>query len=353
MNKTILLIEDNAEMSENIVSILELEKYQVLTATNGKIGVTMAKQHHPDLILCDIMMPELDGYGVFHVLGKDDDTSSIPFIFLTAKADKSEIRTGMNLGADDYITKPFEGSDLLKVIEVRMNKSEKLKKIYKNDLNEVSEFFNEARKSNDLQKLLEKRHFRHCRKKDFIYLEGQTANDLYMVNKGEIKTFKMNADGKELITGFHQAGSFLGYIPLLEDKPYSENAVAMEDSEIAIIPRQDFLALIYSSNDMALKFIHFLTNNLEDAENRLLQIAYQSVRQRVATALLRLNELTKSNNVHNDSITIARKDIANLIGTATESLNRTLSDFKDEHLITITDSGLTILNKTKLEQMAR
>jgi len=349
MNKTILLIEDNLEMSENIAGILKLENYQVLTAVNGKAGVTMAQKYHPDLILCDIMMPELDGYGVLHVLGNDDYTSSIPFIFLTAKADKSEIRIGMNLGADDYITKPFEGSDLLKVIEVRLNKNEKLKSIFKNDLREVSEFFNDARKINDLQKLLEKRHVRHCRKKDFIYLEGQTANDLYMVNRGEIKTFKMNADGKELITGFHQEGSFLGYIPLLEDRPYTENAVAMEDTEITIIPRHDFLALIYANNNMALRFIHFLTNNLEDAENRLLQLAYQSVRQRVASALLRLNDLTKPN--HSETITIGRKDIANLIGTATESLNRTLSDFKDEHLIAIAEKGITILNQAKLEQI--
>jgi CRP-like cAMP-binding protein len=351
MNKTILLIEDNQEVSENIASILELEHYKVLTAPNGKVGVTMAQQHHPDLILCDIMMPELDGYGVYHVLGKDDDTSSIPFIFLTAKADKNEIRAGMNLGADDYITKPFEGSDLLKVIEVRLSKNEKLKQVFKNDLNQVSQFFNDARKLNDLQKLLEKRHVRHCRKKDFIYLEGQTANDLYMVNKGEIKTFRMNSDGKELITGFHQPGSFLGYIPLLEDRPYTENAVAMEETEITIIPRQDFLALIYASNEMAMKFIHFLTNNLEDAENRLLQIAYQSVRQRVASALLRLMELAKPD--HEDTIMIGRKDIANLIGTATESLNRTLSDFKDEKLIDIADGGITILNKTKLERVAK
>jgi CRP-like cAMP-binding protein len=351
MNKTILLIEDNAEMSENITSILELERYKVLTAANGKVGVSLAQKHHPDLILCDIMMPELDGYGVFHVLGKDDETSSIPFIFLTAKADKGEIRTGMNLGADDYITKPFEGSDLLKVIEVRLNKNDKLKNIYRNDLNAVSEFFDHASKVNDLQKLLEKRHTRHCRKKDFIYLEGQTANDLYMVNHGEIKTFKLNSDGKELVTGFHQEGSFLGYIPLLEDKPYTENAIAMEDTEIAIIPRQDFLSLIYSSNEMAMRFIHLLTNNLEDAENRLLQIAYQSVRQRVATALLRLNDLIKPNQEH--IISIGRKDIANLIGTATESLNRTISDFKDEHLITIHEGGITILNRPKLEQLAR
>jgi CRP-like cAMP-binding protein/ActR/RegA family two-component response regulator len=351
MNKTILLIEDNAEMSENIASILELEHYRVLTAPNGKIGVTMAKQHQPDLILCDIMMPELDGYGVLHVLGNDANMSSIPFIFLTAKADKSEIRAGMNLGADDYLTKPFEGSDLLKVIEVRLTKNNRLKHVFRNNMNDVSVFFDEARKGNDLEKLLEKRHVRHTRKKDFIYLEGQTANDLYMVTKGEIKTFRMNSDGKELITGFHQEGSFIGYIPLLEDKPYTENAVAMEDSEITIIPRQDFLSLIYASNDMAMRFIHFLTNHLEDAENRLLQIAYQSVRQRVATALLRLHDLAKPN--QNEMITIGRRDIANLIGTATESLNRTLSDFKDEHLIHINEKGIALANRSKLEHLAR
>lgn len=351
MSKTILLIEDNPEMRENIATILELEHYQVLTAPNGKVGVAMALQHRPDLILCDIMMPELDGYGVFHVLGKEDITSSIPFIFLTAKADKSEIRTGMNLGADDYITKPFEGSDLLKVIEVRLSKNDKLKKIYKNDLDPVSKIFQEAGKTSDLNKLVENRHVRQCRKKDFVYLEGQTANDLYMVTKGEIKTFKMNADGKELIIGFHRVGSFLGYIPLLENRPYAENAAAMEESQIAIVPKQDFISLIYSSNDLAISFIHFLTNNLEDAETRLLQIAYQSVRQRVATALLRLAETTVPN--QEESITFGRKDIANLIGTATESLNRTLYDFKEEHLIEIKEHGITILNKKKLEQVSR
>ena len=106
MAYNILLIEDNAEMAENISSILELARYQVTHAPNGKKGVDLAQQAHPDLILCDIMMPELDGYGVLHILNKEPETASIPFIFLTAKADKSDFRAGMNLGADDYITSP-------------------------------------------------------------------------------------------------------------------------------------------------------------------------------------------------------------------------------------------------------
>jgi CRP-like cAMP-binding protein len=351
MDKIILLIEDRAAMSESIASILELEHYRVLIASTGKEGVVMAEQHLPDLILCDIMMPELDGYGVFHVLKREKTTNSIPFIFLADKASMSDLRIGMNLGADDYITTPFEGSDLLKVIEVRLAKNENLKNSLKNDSITSSDSSDHAQTVTDLQKLLEKRHVRHVRKKDFVYLEGQTAYDLYMVKRGEIKTYKMNSDGKELITGFHQEGSFFGYTPLLEDRPYTENAIAMDDTEITIIPRHDFLTLISSSSEMALRFIHVLSNNLEDAENRLLQIAYQSVRQRVATALLRLHDLDKHH--QDEMITIGRRDIANLIGTATESLNRTLSDFKEEHLITITDQGIAIANKVKLEQLAR
>ena len=105
--KKILVIEDNPHMRENISEILELADYQVFSAENGKVGVEMAQKFIPDIIICDIMMPELNGYGVLHLLGKKDSTSRIPFIFLTAKTDRDDLRKGMNLGADDYITKPF------------------------------------------------------------------------------------------------------------------------------------------------------------------------------------------------------------------------------------------------------
>ena len=121
--KKILLIEDNAEIRENTSEILSLANYSVITAENGKIGVELAQRERPDLIICDIMMPELDGYGVLHILSKKEDTASIPFIFLTAKTEKTDIRKGMNLGADDYLTKPFDDTDLLNAIETRLRKS--------------------------------------------------------------------------------------------------------------------------------------------------------------------------------------------------------------------------------------
>ena len=352
MAYNILLIEDNAEMAENISSILELARYQVTHAPNGKKGVDLAQQAHPDLILCDIMMPELDGYGVLHILNKEPETASIPFIFLTAKADKSDFRAGMNLGADDYITKPFDGVDLLKVVEARLKKHELLKTNFGNNPQDVSAFFSRTRELKDFQKLSANRPARSFKRKDLIFMEGQTPNDLYFIEKGRIKTYKLNYDGKELITGIHREGEFVGFVPLLEDKVYNENAEALEESRVSIIPKSDFITLLYSSKDVARKFIKMLSNNLDEMENRLIDIAYQSVRQRVANMLLKLNE-NFGQPLNDGIITIARKDLSNIVGTATESLNRTLGDLKDEGLIAITADGLKILNKPKLERLLR
>src|SRR6478735_4631682 len=126
--KKILLIEDNNEIRENTAEILALANYHVITAQNGKVGVELAQHENPDLIICDIMMPELDGFGVIHILSKKAETALIPFIFLTAKTEKSDIRKGMNLGADDYLTKPFDDTELLNAIETRLRKSALLKK---------------------------------------------------------------------------------------------------------------------------------------------------------------------------------------------------------------------------------
>ncbi len=352
MNKTILVIEDNLEMAENIVGILELANYEAMSAPNGKVGVALAQQHHPDLILCDVMMPELDGYGVLHILNNNPETASIPFIFLTAKADKTDFRTGMNLGADDYVTKPFDGFDLLKVIEIRLKKNALLKATFSNDLHDVNEFFSRARELKEFQKLSDNRPVRKVRKKDVLFMEGQSANDLFFVSQGKVKTYKINSDGKELITGLHQAGDFLGYVPLLEDSAHIETAEALEDTEVSMIPKKDFIALIYSSRDVAHKFIKLLSNNIEQTEQRLLDLAYQSVRQRVAGALLKISDkfVLPDNSA---AISIARRDISNIVGTATESLNRTLADFKDEGLVEISGDGLRIINRGMLERLLR
>jgi len=352
MSRNILLIEDESGIAENIAEILELAHYKVTHAPNGKIGVEMAQQSRPDLILCDVMMPELDGYGVVQILNSDPETATIPFIFLTGKADRDDVRAGMNFGADDYIIKPFNNVELLKMIEIRLRKADLLMARGGNKPMDSSHFFSEAKEVKDFQKLYENRPVRSYKRKDLLFMEGQIPNDLYYIKQGRVKTYKVNYDGKELITGIHRAGEYLGYVPLLEDKPYGEQAEVLEEVKIAVIPKSEFLSIIYSSKDVARKFIKELSNNLDEMEERLLDLAYQSVRQRVAGTLLKINEKFAKPNGE-EAITIARRDISNIVGTATESLNRILTDFKNEGLIEMSGAGLRIINKSKLERLLR
>ena len=122
MKNKILIVEDNHDVRENLSELLTLSGYDTIVASNGKEGVEAAQAQMPDLILCDIMMPEMDGYTVLRILSKSEPTASIPFLFLTAKTELADVRRGMTLGADDYITKPFDDVELLDTIEFRLKK---------------------------------------------------------------------------------------------------------------------------------------------------------------------------------------------------------------------------------------
>jgi two-component system, OmpR family, alkaline phosphatase synthesis response regulator PhoP len=120
--KTILIIEDELTVRESLIEILELEGFRAIAAENGKVGLRLAQEHNPDLVLCDIAMPEMDGFGVLQRLREAPDTGAMPFIFLTARTTKIEFRRGMELGADDYLFKPFTMDELLSAISARLNK---------------------------------------------------------------------------------------------------------------------------------------------------------------------------------------------------------------------------------------
>ena len=137
--KKILVIEDEPEMRRNITTLLLYYDYQPIAAENGRVAVEMARKEKPDLILCDVMMPELDGYGVLHALQSDASLARIPFIFLTAKGEKDDLRSGMNLGADDYLTKPVVNADLVRAIESRLRRSEQqMKREFKPDFSSAA-----------------------------------------------------------------------------------------------------------------------------------------------------------------------------------------------------------------------
>lgn len=348
--KKILLIEDSKEIRENTAEILELANYRVFTAENGKIGVEVALKENPDLIICDIMMPVLDGYGVLHLINKNPQVQHIPFIFLSAKAEKTDIRKGMSLGADDYITKPFDGTELLDAVEGRLKKAELLRKDIASGLNGLSELMNVSSGKDILASFTDGRNINKYKKKQIIYSEGNRPSQLFFIQKGKVKTYKVNDLGKELTVGLYSEGDFLGYVALMEGSSYKESAVAMEDTELAVIPREDFNELMNSSKEISQKFIKLLARNVSEKEEQLLGMAYNSLRKKVADALLALQKKYTST-ANPNSIDISRENLATIAGTATESLIRTLSDFRSEKLIDLNGSNVVILQEKKLVNM--
>ncbi len=344
--KTILIIEDNEEIRENTAEILSLDGYSTLTAENGKIGVELAMEHNPDLVICDIMMPVLDGFGVLHLLQRNEKFQDIPFIFLTAKTERSDFRKGMEMGADDYITKPFNGTDLLQAIECRLKKAAMKKQVFPSNLHGLNSLIHEVTGKDPLKQLSEDRNIDKYKKKQVIYLEGNHPSRLYYVQKGKVKTFQRNEDGKELVTGLYREGDFLGYNAVLGETVYKDTAEAMEECEIAVIPREDFEELLYNSNDVAVQFVRLLARNVTVKEQQLLGLAYNSLRKKVAEALLSLQKKYSRAEAADFVIDISRDNLAAIAGTATESLIRTLGDFREEKLIDIKGgTSLSLMRK--------
>jgi CheY-like chemotaxis protein len=347
---SILVIDDNTAIRENTAEILELAGYKTFTAENGKQGVDVAIREKPSVIVCDIMMPELDGYGVLHLLRKNPETQFIPFIFLTAKTERNDFRKGMEMGADDYITKPFDDVELLNAIETRLKKLEILDHKYAPSPQGVTQFIKDVKDTGLLTRLTAQYEVETFIKKQTLYQEGKRPRYLYYLVKGKVKGFKSHPEGKEYITDLYNAGDFIGYTALIEDKQYDDTVVILQDSEIMQIPKDDFLHLIHSDISIAAKFIRIITHNVKEKEERLLNLAYSSLRKRVAKALI---DISSKFNLESEikSIEISREEIAQYVGTATESLIRTLSDFKAEKLIEIREGKISISNIDKLKNL--
>lgn len=341
---TILLIEDNPDVRENTEELLELAGYDVITAENGKIGIKEAKENLPDLILCDIMMPVMDGYDVIYYLSIDPKTSCIPFIFLTAKSEKTDFRKGMELGADDYLTKPFEEVELIKAIEKRLNKSQQIKNLFKAPAQnkDLTDFNLQENNTSIFGDTKTKKY----PAKSFIYLQHGSPLYLYRIKHGNVKTFKTNQDGKEFITGLYKEGDFFGYKSILQDTEYKDIAMAMKDCEIELITKENFLDIVKNKREIANEFIKLLSTKVTEKEEELLSLAYNSVKKRVANSLIKF---FNANDEDVNGMIIPREDLANLAGTSTESAIRTLSEFKQDGLIAIEGKHIYLKNRTELE----
>jgi CRP-like cAMP-binding protein/CheY-like chemotaxis protein len=346
--KTILIIEDNTDIRESTAEILELAGFTVYQAENGKRGVDLAYQHKPDMILCDIMMPELDGYGVLYLLSKNVETASIPFIFLTAKAERVDFRKGMEMGADDYLTKPFDDIELLNAIESRLEKKRRQEEYYSKSLQSLEKLSaGNGQGAAELKNIIAGRKIRQIKKKQVLYYEGDHPQGLYLIIEGAIRTFKLAEDGRELMMGLHKADDYIGVNALLLDDAFTETAEAVDDSAVCLLPKEAIINLVNRYPDISMQFIKILANNIKEKEDQLLELAYNSVRKRLAQVLVRLSKQLPDPS----QFKISRDELASMAGMATETVSRTLSDFKDEKLIEKKGSHIQILDLNRLAKM--
>lgn len=355
----ILLIEDDESISLNVTEILSLANHRIITASNGKEGIELARREHPDLIISDVLMPGIDGFGVLHILHQDPKTKDIQFIFLTSRSERSDFRQAMNLGADDFITKPFEGSDLLNAVENSLKKKSYQPLSSRKILEDDQERYNTAAtpETSDfhdpLRALINSCETVRYSKRHVIYKEGSMPRCLYFIKSGKLKTYKSHPDGKDLVMGLFGAGDYMGYAVLLEGTRHIESAEVIEDAELVMIPRKRIEDLMNSNTQVSRKFMKLLVENLLEKEKQALGLAYNTLRKKVAEALMSFERKYHTSQNEKFTINIGRDELASIAGTATESLIRTLTEFKQENLIEIDHGIITIINQNRLQHLIR
>ncbi len=345
--KKLLLIEDDVTVRENTAELLELSNYEVLTAPNGKKGIEKAKAETPDIIICDIMMPEVDGYGVLEALSQDPETLNIPFIFLSAKTEHKDIRRGMDLGADDYLTKPFEEDELLSAIESRLAKMAILNSHRKEKVN--SQPGEKLKDLDDLREIFAKQDLQFFKKGETIYEKGKHANYFYLLKRGVVKAHRMDNQGKELITELYKEDDFFGNHANDPQSSYEDYATAMEDTQLYAVSREEFHKILAGNPKIAMQLVEVLNNNLSELKQQLMDMAYGSVRKKTANTILLFAERIKKHPLK--SIRISRADLAGVAGMAPESLIRTLSEFKKEGLIEIEGRNIKLMDSEALKRV--
>ena len=346
-NETLLIIEDNLEVRENLAEILELYGYTVVTAEHGLEGVKRAFAEPPDLILCDVMMPELDGYGVLNLLTENERTAGIPFVFITARTEKEDIRRGMNLGADDYITKPFYKDELLQVIRTRLKKASRggervpeASGAHLSDpargLGRLGSLFNEVGRTTVYEQ------------GETIVREGEYPHFLYRVEEGHVHLGRVHEYGREFILSDIGPGHLFGTACLLERLPHYYTArVASPSARCTRLPAARALELVNQDRNVAEALLHLLAEETVRRSDQLVQQAYDSVRRRTANVLCDLHRRYAEG-----PIELTRDELAQMVGTTKESVIRALSDFRRDGLIETEGRQITVGDPERLGDLA-
>jgi CheY-like chemotaxis protein len=344
MTGTLLIIEDQESVRENIAELLELAGHRTIQAANGIEGVRKAKAHLPDLVLCDIMMPELDGYGVAEVLSRQPETANIPFLFLTAKAEKEDFRKGLAMGAVDYLTKPFESHELLETVEMRLKHQSRSKSAaggevaWRNWVEGLTSPHPASLQGTPLTPIAVPRHAT-------LYSEGEQAKHLFFIRRGSVRLDRLDSRGKRLCINVMNAGEFVGWSPQFSKGIHVQHATALEDCELLQIPQSDVLKSFEEQPVFALELIRQILESQAAFEATALSMAYGSARENTARALLRFARETEDGL----SIPLSREDLANSVGMASESIIRTLAAFKKEGLTDTLKRTVIVVDPDGLE----
>ena len=344
--KKILLIEKDEDIRSNLAQVLELVNYEVFTAQDGHQAAELAKREEPEMIICGSLLPLLDGYGLFQELQNHPATQHSKVVFFTPKQLNVNGHANGQLQANGHMDVL---SEVVNPIRQQFNFSEK-------PMTAISESQTEVIRLNGIEDVLEvlikDRDILYYKKKQIIFSEGNCSRNLYFVKKGKVKIYQTNDIGKQLVVDLYAENDFIGYIPLIENSNYTEIAEALEETELIVIPRGEFNQLIKTNQQVMNLFIHLLSKSVCEKKSQMIGLAYNSLRKKVADALVRINDKYNKENSPAFSIDISRDNLAAIAGTATESLIRTLTDFKSEKLIDISNNCITILNKKRLEDLS-
>ncbi|MEO5562420.1 MAG: cyclic nucleotide-binding domain-containing protein [Chitinophagaceae bacterium] len=348
--KSVLVIDENKDTRDTTVEILKLAGYRTIAIENGKKGMETVLKEKPDVIVCDSLMRETDQHNLQFLLRKTPETQHIPFIFRTSKTGTADLIKEIEIDPNDYISKPFQETGFLNNLEVQVKKPNALSQKNLSSL-AIYQFLKDVKNAGLINNLSDHYPAEAYNKKQNLFRENKHPRYLYYVVKGKVKGYKTNEYGKNYITDIFIKGDFIGYHELIEDINYDTSAMMLEDSEIIQVPKEDFLKLVYSDMNVAAKFLRLITQNVREKEERLVHLAYSSLRKRVAKALADLHSKYNFCERSNNPIEISREDIAHYVGTATESLIRTLSDFKAESLIEIKEGKIYIADIKKIKNL--
>lgn len=333
----ILIIDDDSVFRKISAEVLKVAGYEVELAEDGKAGVIIAQSTLPDLILCDVKMTDLDGYGVLKILSKNTDTAAIPFIFISSQKDSNAIRKGLYSGGDDYLIKPIQSSELIESIEKRLARIN----LWKESTSDkgFNRLFKHKKIDDFLSTFFAERKLKTIKKKDKLYYENDFANHTYYIVSGKIKTVKTDSYGKEYVTDILLPGNLLGFLPIKENGEYRETAIAMESTILSVVPKHEFIDFLKREPSFSCALIELMADNMAEKENRMLQLAYATVKERVAETLLHFHDKNYDTNPISG---ISRDDLASIVGTTKESLVRALSDFKKDGSIKSTAKNIAI-----------